>query len=134
LYLSHGKRSAQGNTGSSIIGDSVEAIYHTVAMRWVCRHNHTVGVQAAEEGCYEVEAGRIDQKHSLAGQTHVLQVSSDGAGPLFQLGVRHDGLIELIIKQMNKCRLIRILLSLAAERTDQIVGKLMQTDMRFSVN
>jgi hypothetical protein len=72
LELSYGARSAQGDTGLGVGGDSVEAIYHTVTMRWVSWHRHAIGVQAAEEGRNEVEAGWIDQQHSLAGKTQVL--------------------------------------------------------------
>jgi len=45
-------------------------------------------------------------------------VGSDGAGPLFQLGVRQDGLIGLAIEQMNKCRLIRPFLGAVAQHSD----------------
>ena len=103
-------------------------------MRRVGWHRHATGVQAAEEGRNEVEAGWIDQQHSLAGKTHVLQAGSDGAGPLFQLGVRQDGLIGLAIEQMNKCRLIRTFLGVAAQHADQIAGNLMRTNMCFYVN
>ena len=78
-------------------------------------HRHTTGVQAAEEGRNEVESGWINQQHSLAGKAHVLQAGSDGAGPLFQLGVCQDSLIGLPIEQMNKCGLIRPFLSVAAQ-------------------
>jgi hypothetical protein len=61
-------------------------------------------------------------------------MGSDGADPLFQLVVRQDGLIGLAIEQMNKCRLIRTLLGVAAQRADQIGGNLMRTNMRFYTN
>jgi hypothetical protein len=61
-------------------------------------------------------------------------VGSDGPGPLIQLGVRQDGLIGLAIEQMNKCRLIRPFLGVAAQRSDQIAGNLTWINMCFCVN
>ena len=102
-------------------------------MRRVGRNRHATGVQAAEESRNEVEAGRIDQQHSLAGKAHVLQASRDGSGALFQLGVRQDGVIGLAVEQMDECRLIRAFLGVAAQRADQVAGKLMRTNVDLVV-
>jgi len=40
-------------------------------------------------------------------------------------------LIGLAIEQIDKCRLIRTLLGVAAQRSDQIAGNLIRTNMRF---
>jgi hypothetical protein len=105
-----------------------------MAMRRVGRHRRAIGVQTAEKGRNEVEAGGIDEQNSLAGSAQTLQVSCDGAGTLIQPGVCQNGLMGRTIEQMNKCRLIRSFLRLIAERFDQIVRNLMQTAMRFFVN
>ena len=89
-----------------------------MATRWVGWYRHATGVQAPEEGRNEVESGRIDQQHSLAGKAHVLQVGSDGPGSQVELSVRHDGLIGLAVDQIRKCSLIRTILDVVAQHMD----------------
>ena len=103
-------------------------------MRRVGWNRYAIGVQAAEEGRNEVKAGGIDQQHSLAGKTAALQVGSNSAGPLFQLGVCQDGLIGLAIEQMHKCRLIGTFLGVAAQRADQIAGNLLRINIYFCIS
>jgi len=118
---------AQGNAGPGIGGDGLEALEHAVAMRRVDRHRYATGVQAAEESRNEVEAGRIDQQHALAGKAHVLQASRDGSGSPIELGVGQTGVIGLAVEQMDAGRLPRAFVGVAAQHADQVGGKLMRT-------
>src|ERR1022692_4700694 len=90
------------------------------------------GVQAAEESRNEVEPGRIDQQHALAGKARVLQVSRDGSGSLVELGVGQTCVIALAVEQMDAGRLPRAFVGLAAQHADQVAGKLTRTKDRKS--
>jgi hypothetical protein len=103
-------------------------------MRRVGRHCYATGVQAAEEGRNEVEAGRINQQHALAGKAHVLQASRDGSGSPIELGVGQAGVIALAVEQMDECWLPRAFVGVAAQRVDQMAWKLTQTNVVLSVN
>jgi hypothetical protein len=103
-------------------------------MRRVGRHRYATGVQAAEESRNEVEAGRIDQQHALAGKAHVLQASRDGSGSPIELGVGQTGVIALAVEQMDEGRLPRAFFDVAAQRADQVAGKLMRTNVVLSAN
>ena len=103
-------------------------------MRRVGWHRYATGVQAAEESRNEVEAGRIDQQHALAGKAHVLQASRDGSGPPIELGVGQTGVIALAVEQMDKGRLPRAFVGVAAQHADQVAGKLMRTNVGLGVN
>ena len=120
--------------GPGIGGDGPEALEHAVAMRRVGRHRHAARVQAAEESRDEVEAGRIDEQHGLAGQAHLLQTGRDGAGSPIELGVRQIGVIGLAVEQMDAGRLPRAFVGVAAQYADQVAGKLMRTDAGFGVS
>jgi len=91
-------------------------------------------VQAAEEGRNEVEAGRIDQQHELAGTAHVLQARRDGSGPPIELGVGQAGVTGLAVEQMDAGRLPRALVGVAAQHTDQVAGKLTRTNVGLGAN
>jgi len=134
LELSRTRGVAQGDAGSGISGDGLEALEYVVAMRRVGRHCYATGVQAAEEGRNEVEAGRIDQQHALAGKAHVLQASRDGSGSPIELSVGQAGVITLAVEQMDEGRLPRAFVGVAAQRVDQVAWKLMQTNVVLSVN
>jgi hypothetical protein len=134
LKLSRARGSAQRDAGSGIGGDGPEALEHAVAMRRVGRHRDATGVQAAEESLDEVEAGRIDEQHALAGKSHVLQASRDGSGSPVELGVGKTGVIGLAIEQMDAGRLLRAFLGVAAQYADQVTWKLMRTDAGLRVN
>ena len=103
-------------------------------MRRVRRHRYATGVQAAEEGRDEVEAGRIDQQHALAGKAHVLQASRDGSGSPIELGVGQTGVIGLAVEQMDEGRLPRAFVGVAAQHADQMAGNLMRTNVGLGVN
>ena len=133
LKLSRARGAAQGNAGPGIGGDGLEALEHAVAMRRVGRNRHATGVQAAEESRNEVEAGRIDQQHALAGKAHVLQASRDGSGSPIELGVSQTGVIGLAVEQMDADRLPRAFVGVAAQYVDQVVGKRMQTNVELVV-
>ena len=102
-----------------------------MATRRVGWYRHTAGVQAAEKGRNKVESGRIDKQYSLAGKTHVLQAGSNGAGSSVELGVRQNSVIELAIKQINKCRLIRTFLGVVVQHAYKIIWSLMWTNSHF---
>jgi hypothetical protein len=134
LELNRARSVAQGDAGPGIGGDSLEALEYAVAMRRVGWHRYATGVQAAEESRNEVEAGRINQQHALAGKAHVLQASRDGSGSPIELGVGQTGVITLAVEQMDEGRLPRAFVGLAAQRVDQVAWKLMQTNVVLSVN
>jgi hypothetical protein len=134
LELSRAQGVAQSDAGPGIGGDGLEAFEYAVAMRRVGRHRYATGVQAAEEGRNEVEAGRIDQQHALAGNAHVLQTSRDGSGSPIELGVGQTGVITLAFEQMDEGGLSRAFLGVAAQRVDQVAWKLMRTNVVLSVN
>ena len=98
-------------------------------MRRVGRHRYATGVQAAEKSRNEVEAGRIDQQHALAGKAHVLQASRDGSGSPIELGVGQTGVIGLAVEQMDAGRLPRAFVGVAAKHADQVAGKLTRTNV-----
>jgi hypothetical protein len=122
LELSRARGVAQGDAGPGIGGDGLEALEYAVAMRRVGRHRYATGVQAAEESRNEVEAGRIDQQHALAGKAHVLQASRDGSGSPIELGVGQTGVIALAVEQMDEGRLPRAFVGVAAQHADQVAG------------
>ena len=134
LELSRARGVAQGDAAPGIGGDGLEALEHAVAMRRVGRNRHATGVQAAEESRNEVEAGRIDQQHALAGNAHVLQASRDGPGSPIELGVGQSGVIGLAVEQMDEGRLPRAFVGVAAQHADQVAGKLMRTNVDLVVN
>src|SRR3990172_3391623 len=102
-------------------------------MRRGGRHRYATGVQAAEESRNEVEAGRIDQQHALAGNAHVLQASRDGSSSPIELGVGQTGVIGLAVEQMDEGRLPRAFVGVAAQREDQGAGKWMRMNVDLVV-
>ena len=134
LELSRARGVAQGNAGPGIGGDGLEALEYAVAVRRVGRHRYATGVQAAEESRNEVEAGRIDQQHALAGKAHVLQASGDGSGSPIELGVGQTGVIAPAVEQMDEGRLPSAFVGAVAKHADQVARKLMWTNVVLSVN
>ena len=103
-------------------------------MRRVGRHRYATGVQATEESRNEVEAGRIDQQHALAGKAHFLQASRDGSGSPIELGVGQTGVIAPTVEQMDEGRLPSAFVGAAAQHADQVARKLRWTNVVLSVN
>jgi hypothetical protein len=134
LELSCGGGGAQDNAGPAIGDDGLEAIAHAVAMRRGRWHCYATGVQAAPKSRDEVQARRIDQQHALSCKAHVLQATRDGPGSSIQLGVREAGVIGWVVVEMHERGPIRALVSVAAQRADQISWNLVWTNAVWGAN
>ena len=119
-----GRRDAGGPRGEDqarrgVAGDGAQAGKGARGARRIGRHGDRAGVEAAEEGDHEVEAGRQEEKNALPLPAVSLQERRHGARPAVERAVGQALGLHLAVGQEGERPPAGVQVGLAVEGRDQ---------------